>query len=190
MLCHAMVVLGIASGIHNHMFCELWNSILRKQGDGVISAADLRVILYIQASAAVDSIDLAEAPKQLQSQLDRVTLPVNASPFADAVSKVMVNTGFSHARNVSPFKSIPGLLTIDLACVDHKIAVECDGPEHYLHVLGNSTTRVETGPTKAKRRILQSLGWKVINLDWNEAIENQVSEQWLRGKLLDANADM
>ena len=102
----------------------------------------------------------------------------------------MVNIGFSHVRNVSPFKSFPGLLAIDLACVDRKIAVECNVPKHFLHVLGNSTMRVENGPTKAKRRILQSLGWKVINLDWNEAIENQVNEQWLRDKLFDANVDM
>ena len=102
----------------------------------------------------------------------------------------MVNTGFSHERNVSPFESVPGLLTIDLACVDRKIAVECNVPKHFLHVLGNSTMRVENGPTKAKRRLLQCLGWKVINLDWNDAIENQVSEQWLMSKVLDASVDL
>ena len=78
----------------------------------------------------------------------------------------------------------------ELACEDRKIAVECDGPEHFLQVLGNETLRVENGPTKAKCRILQILGWTVINLDRNEVINNQVNEQWLRDKLLDANVDL
>lgn len=183
--CGAMAVLDMYSGVHSRMYFEIWNSILRTAESNTISEADLRTIVYIQMTANLPDIDLPKPPEHLQSQLDQFKLPVFSSMFSNAVSRTLFGMGFSHAQNVSPSESIPaGVLLIDLACVDRMIAVECNAPERWLSVLGKSDTRVEEGLTKAKRRILQSLGWKVINLDRDEAIKNGTSKQWLRDRLL------
>ena len=73
-------------------------------------------------------------------------------------------------------------MSIDMACTDWKIAIECDGPSHYLTVLDGSGQSVENYSTKAKRRLLQRLGWKVVNLNWEEAARRQSSKKWLRGQ--------
>ena len=119
-------------------FANFGTGILQKSG-GYSGVADLRVILGIQAVAGIVGVDLAKPPEHLQRQLDQLELPVVPSKFADEVSTALLDMGFSHERTVSPVESMPpGLLPIDLACVDRMIAIECDGPEHFLQVLGNS----------------------------------------------------
>ena len=66
------------------------------------------------------------------------------------------------------------------------IVIECDGPSHYLSTIDGAEKNRENGPTKAKRRLLQEIGWNVINLSWMEACENQASEEWVRSKLSEA----
>eukprot|EP00978_Attheya_sp_CCMP212_P048281 scaffold497262_cov47-Attheya_sp.AAC.1 len=78
-----------------------------------------------------------------------------------------------------------------MACAKQKIAIEFDGPSHYLKSVGTGdVTRVENGATKAKRRFLERVGWKVINLnyqDWIEARQNKSNaNMFLKKKLSDA----
>lgn len=80
-----------------------------------------------------------------------------------------------------------GLLAIDMACTKRKIAIEFDGPSHFLKELKTGKlTRVEDGAIKSKRRYLQKLGWTVINLDYRdytEARKTKNEKDWLRQKL-------
>jgi very-short-patch-repair endonuclease len=65
-----------------------------------------------------------------------------------------------------------GMLAIDMACTKQKIAIEFDGPSHYLKSVGTGdVTRLENGATKAKRRFLERVGLKVINLNYQDWIE-------------------
>ena len=77
-------------------------------------------------------------------------------------------------------------MKIDIANRDQMIAIECDEPSCYVSLLGEVNATVESGPTIAKRLVLQKLGWTVINLNMAEAFAgNSVSKEWLRGKLSD-----
>ena len=76
------------------------------------------------------------------------------------------------------------------------IVIECDGPSHYLSTIDGAEKNRENGPTKAKRRLLQEIGWNVTNLSWNvinlswmEACEHQTSEEWVRAKLSEAGVE-
>ena len=144
-------------------------------------------MLYVEAVARVYGIALEDPPAELRTKLEGLKpSSVQSSNFEKQISARLFELGFDHQREVSPFEAAPGMLSIDMACTDRKIAIECDGPSHYLTVLDGSGRSVENGSTKAKRRLLQRLGWKVVNLNWEEAARNQSSKEWLRGKLVDA----
>ena len=53
----------------------------------------------------------------------------------------------------------------DFACVDDKIAIECDGPHHYLTQVGKGARLNygrEDGRAIVKRRPLAQKGWAVL----------------------------
>ena len=81
--------------------------------------------------------------------------------------------GLDHKNEVSPF--VDGVasefagdefMAIDIANINEKIAVEFDGPSHFLGFKG--TGRDPNGKTKMKLRLLKILGWKVVNIPWFE----------------------
>jgi len=104
------------------------------------------------------------------------------------VSQLLHETGFHHECEVAPDNSFSGgMLAIDFACLEQKVAIEFDGPWHYLKAVGSGKlTSTKNGATKAKRKYLEQLGWKVINIDYRDYIQaKSVSneKQWLREKI-------
>ncbi|KAJ8607233.1 hypothetical protein CTAYLR_010370 [Chrysophaeum taylorii] len=72
-------------------------------------------------------------------------------------------------------------LSLDMAQPDTKRAVEVDGPYHYLE-----RTRVETGSTRFKSRLLRRLGWNVVHVplfDWGTLDGEREQDSYLRAKL-------
>jgi hypothetical protein len=184
-VCYAIVVLDLRVASQSDMLANLWNDLLARQiNERPIE--ELQQVLYVQAFASAFGTELTSPPSVLQTQLDRVPFTTESSRFEKTVSSTLLDMGFSHQQEISPFESIPGMLSIDLACADRRIAIECDGPSHYLSVPGEAEDLIENGQTKAKRRLLQHLGWNVINLNWAEARQHDVSQEWLRGKLSNA----
>ena len=57
-------------------------------------------------------------------------------------------------------------MAIDMANLKDRIAIEFDGPSHFLGM--GQDGRVETGKTKMKSRLLKKLKWRVINIPWFE----------------------
>ena len=107
------------------------------------------------------------------------------------VSQLLHEIGFHHECEVSPNGLLSsGMFAIDFACLEQKVAIEFDGPSHYLKsVESGKLTSTENGATKAKRRYLEQLGWKVINIDYrdyNQAQHASTEKQWLR-ELLNAS---
>ena len=88
------------------------------------------------------------------------------------VSQLLHEIGFHHECEVSPDGSISGgMLAIDFACPERMIAIEFDGPSHFLKAVGSGKlTCTENGATKAKCRYLEQLGWTVINIDYRDYI--------------------
>jgi hypothetical protein len=59
------------------------------------------------------------------------------------------------------------MLAIDMACRKQMIGIEFDVPSHFLREVGaGEVLRIENGATKAKRRFLERLGWKVVNIQY------------------------
>jgi hypothetical protein len=67
-----------------------------------------------------------------------------------------------------------------------KVAVEVDGPSHFIRKSGESQGRSANGATMMKRRHLGLLGYSVVPVpywEWNELRGTQAKEAYLRGKL-------
>ena len=65
------------------------------------------------------------------------------------------------------------MFSLDLAQPESKVAVEVDGPWHYLKDV-SSGENVVNGATRFKTRVLRSLGWTVAHisfLDWDHKSE-------------------
>ena len=65
--------------------------------------------------------------------------------------------------------------SLDLAQPDAKLAVEVDGPSHYLTDLSSGEIIIN-GPTRFKARQLRSFGWTVAHisyLDWDHKFESE-----------------
>eukprot|EP00520_Triparma_pacifica_P015110 CAMPEP_0118643390 /NCGR_PEP_ID=MMETSP0785-20121206/6366_1 /TAXON_ID=91992 /ORGANISM="Bolidomonas pacifica, Strain CCMP 1866" /LENGTH=675 /DNA_ID=CAMNT_0006535051 /DNA_START=153 /DNA_END=2176 /DNA_ORIENTATION=+ len=87
-----------------------------------------------------------------------------ATRFERNIANDLARFGFSgFETEVSPFDNGEGgkLLKIDIAWKEEKVALELDGPTHFL-----SPSNKRDGPTKAKKRLLKSLGWKVLNISY------------------------
>ena len=114
----------------------------------------------------------------------------SVSKSSEEISKLLQEIGFHHELEVSPDSTMTGgMMAIDMACKERKIAVEYDGPSHYLKAVGSGVrTSTENGATKAKRRFLEQLGWNVINIDYREhdrVRRTPKEKQWLRMMLKD-----
>jgi RAP domain len=84
------------------------------------------------------------------------------------------------------------IITIDIANIEKKIAIEVDGPSHYNICINTKQVLVDNnciisnrlqyepnGSTLFKRRLLQQMGWNVIIVpywDWN-AMHGDTSKQ-------------
>jgi hypothetical protein len=74
--------------------------------------------------------------------------------------------GFDHENEVSPFpdSSNSVFMAIDMASREEKVAIEFDGPSHFVRKLDGSFRH--NGRTLAKTRLLKALGWTVIRIPW------------------------
>jgi hypothetical protein len=102
------------------------------------------------------------------------------------VSLLLNEVGFEH-QEVSPFDNdgYSTLLSIDMANTEQMIAIEFDGPQHFVTDVSTGELS-ENGSTTAKRWFLEQLGWKVINVrftDWDNAGDKEEKKDFLR-KLL------
>jgi hypothetical protein len=185
-VCYAFAILDINQ---SSLLAKVWQALVERT-IGNLPVEELIQILYVEACASVYGIELASPLPDLRRQLDSVPFPNMSSDFEQEVSKALFDIGFSHQQGFSPFQSTQGLLAIDMACPDRMIAIEYDGPRHYVSMPGDSENLIESGPTKSKRRLLQQLGWMVINLNWAEASQHQMSHEWVRTKLTEAGVDL
>merc|ERR1711981_860366 len=84
------------------------------------------------------------------------------------------------------------LFKINIAWCREKVALELDGPWHYLKKLGKGGSGSEIGerdgPTIAKERLLKRLGWRVISFSYLQKEEKEAmiaeEKEQLWGKLL------
>ena len=125
------------------LLVKLWNNKLIERTTCDFPDEELAQTCYIRQVQACASIGVMALnwqvcpPSYLRTQLDRVKFlfqlnrPALKSKNQTPFSAHPISPPTRIFSNLNPFLS-PGLRSIDIACPDHMIAIECDGPSHYL----------------------------------------------------------
>ena len=152
-------------------------------------------------------------------------LNLTTSSFQEVVSDAFRRIGFDHSQEhvittkglseeygVDLLEEYSEVLSIDIADVEARIAIEVDGPAHYLCQIDQglendgitklSRGKLEyefgwrgelqrmNGPTALKHRLLTALGWKVISLpfwEWSKVDGDPKAEENYCRHLLESN---
>ena len=154
--------------------------------------------------AKTQGVDLPVTPQFIAQCQQTMQSNRIVSALSIEVSQWLTEIGFVHECEVVPDDTVllptgaANMLAIDFANRESKVAVELDVPSHFLkHLevpqseddwqhLGDWT---ENGPTRAKRRYLQHMGWTVIHLhyrDYQQAKREDHVKLWLTEKVLQA----
>ena len=169
------------------MLAKLWDRAIELFASDVdFIDEELQQLSQTLIFAEADGIKVPQMPQRMAKRMELVRNSVDesVSHSSKQVSQLLHEIGFHHECEVSPDGSISGgMLAIDFACPEQKIAIEYDGPSHFLKAVGSGKlTCTESGATKAKRRYLEQLGWKVINIDYRDSDQAQrasIGKQWL-----------
>jgi hypothetical protein len=85
-------------------------------------------------------------------------------------------------------------ISLDMAQPASKVAVEFDGPKHYLVGASDDvSTRAFDGTTKSKERLLRRLGWTVVRVPyfaWSRLRSSADREAYLRNRMISAGGSM
>lgn len=197
-ICYALAVLDLMVEYQKSL-AYFWESLVSKCPQE-IAKMELCQLVQVEVFASKVGISLKDPPPELRTRMDIVKHSTNPadlqSSYQKKVSSLLSSIGFSHDNEVSSLceTGSGGILPIDIACRERKVAIECDGPSHFLIASGSGrVTRVENGPTRAKRLFLERSGWTVINLryqDWMIVRGNKLEEKlFLRERLLEGGVD-
>jgi hypothetical protein len=135
---------------------------------------DLRQLAQTKIFAGACHVKLPVCPEvmKLIKEALKASSGINntVSNGAIRVSNCLKSISFDHECEVTPSSDfLGGFMAIDFACKDRKVAIEFDGPSHFLKAIGSGKlTTQRNGRTQAKRRLLKLLGWSVISLDYRE----------------------
>jgi hypothetical protein len=208
----------VYTGLFGRGSHEDFGAMCSLHGDPGLQRQAIISSIYVQAAMDLrqERLDLQLPPdfpdgwgRQVSTSQDddnsetMVELSVSTSKIQREVSSALNRIGFPHVQEhiismaelasagvrVSP-KPMP-ILSIDVANLEDRIAVEVDGPSHFLSIidavydtggyskLTNGKLEYQfcwsdeqhsmNGPTLLKQRLLTLLGWKVIHLkfwDW------------------------
>jgi hypothetical protein len=168
-VCWALVILDLTDQ-HGRLLQSLWaramyvDDVEALGKDAVLQL--VQVEMHAKASGIVLREKVGEGLRRRMVEACEMLELGDQHPNDDELSRLLRELGFEHEREVSPVDEEVGMmLSIDMACRERMVAVEYDGSYHYL-----SSGR-ENGRTVAKRRLLERLGWKVVNIPWYDNVE-------------------
>jgi hypothetical protein len=137
---------------------------------------------YLDAAFAVSPFDNSRAADfSVQLLLALRRMEAGSTPYSSklhqSVSETLKSMQIPHINEVPVFG---GVYHLDIVISDPSnaspgcIAIEVDGPSHFLHLARQGTARYLkfNAETRLKRRLLKRLGWKVVSLPytrWNSA---------------------
>ena len=101
------------------------------------------------------------AMAELRTAAVRNTI-ITKSTSQEQVSAALERVGWSHEYEYTTAEG----LSLDMAQPSTQIAVEFDGPHHYVMMPDGKLE--QSGKTLAKVRLLQATGWKVFSVPWFE----------------------
>lgn len=189
-LCYSMAILNLVH-MHESLFRALWKRAMQIQWDSVKNEGRIQLLqAFLMVSKEMD----LEPPKEWITSSVPWMVDTKESLAQKEMSELLVDLGIAHEVEACPLESedivVPGLLAIDAACRGQWLAIEFDGPSHFLRRVGTTyMPEIEKGPTKAKRRFLEGLGWTVVNIryfEWAKAETREARKALILEKLIAA----
>jgi hypothetical protein len=187
--CFAIVV-GGCSQRFSVLLASLWDRAIQMSTLDRFNDSELSQLAQSMLFARADGTELPEVPQNLLGKMNLAMKRDNkATKSQEEIFQLLGALGVPCELEVSPVPNtdMGGMLAIDVACKEEKIAIEFDGPWHFLNELGSGkVSQTENGTTRAKRQFLENLGWTVINIDYRDWIKAKSSgneKHWLRKKL-------
>jgi RAP domain len=192
-LCFAIAIVGRVVESQT-LLLQLWDRAIQLYAeDAMFTDEQCWQMEQTAIFARAWGVELSPCPVAMAKSMEQAMAAKNAKDNAlsrgsKEVSKILTDIGFDHECEVPPDSNIVGgMMAIDFACTRRKVAIEYDGEWHFLRALGSGElTFQQDGSTKAKRRLLEQLGWTVINLDFREymtACDMSKETEWIRAEL-------
>ena len=196
-LCNLLYSFAIAGKLNDAMQA-LWNEAMRRH-IGAFNEKDWHQLevarLFADAETSLEfKVDDPIRVERLRAASNNVD--DSSGRFEEDVAMELQRFGYEgFKREVSPWEEEGEggeLFKIDIAWRREKVALELNGPWHYLKKLvkdgAGSEIGGRDGPTIAKERLLKRLGWRVINFSYLQANEKHLmtteEKEQLWGKLL------
>jgi len=194
-LCNILWSLAVARRIkENERSVEvLWKEVNKRDVDSFVQKG-LRQLKLTTLFASCEGVKL-KAGEGHQQKMDETALHASADgtgEFEENIAKELVRFGFTgFRREISPFAGEEGgeLLKIDMAFEKEQVALELDGPSHFLKSMeekGDGEEPRRDGQTSAKSRLMESLGWQVFRHGYlsdrklNKMPEEKRREFWVK----------
>ena len=167
---------------------------MHRRDENMFEEKNWRQLKLVSLFAGVEGMKL-EAGEGHQQKMDEAALFPDGGGtgrFEEDIAWDLVGYGFiGLKRGMSPFAGEEGgeLLKIDIAFEKERVALELDGPTHFLKSLeekGEGEEPRRDGPTKAKTRLMESLRWQVFrhsylsNMKLKRMPEEKRREFWVK----------
>jgi hypothetical protein len=166
-LCWSLAILNLVRQ-HEALAQLIWERVTTTDEASFVRDGMLQLVQFEVHAKSSGVVLASPVPRALRQRMVEAAANYSISSqsrFQDNTSDLLKEIGFDHEQEVSPIADVEGeLMAIDIACKKGMIAIECDGPQHYL-----SSGR-DSGRTVAKRRLLESSGWKLINVSYRDEV--------------------
>jgi len=147
-------------------------------------------LFYAAAPIEEPNLNLEPPPESLLGQIEAAaaTQGVTVSQSHQEISDTLTELNIDHKKEVSPFEgsnvtfNTSTMLNIDIeiSTENEKVAIEFNGPNHYIQFDGRD---FENGTTKFKQRLLAKLNFTVVSIHWDDyrkAKEANTHKEFLR----------
>ena len=168
----------------------LWSAVFAEDAAHVLSWEEWTMLRQVQLAFDLDAgesgapplaaVNLA-AQKQNASTIERAwnePLATGARPsfLQREVSTQLRGLGWSHSEELVVDDALGAL---DMGCPHERVAVEFDGPSHFVRCVERPGVERDSGPTKWKAHVVRTLGWRCARVHYYE---------WLQARALGAGA--
>jgi hypothetical protein len=143
------------------------------------SLESIAMLLQVYMHSKVEGVmldDISDAVKQDMVRHAQRHYSNNRGTNEVKYSDILSSLGYEIKKQHSVVKDLNGVgewMALDIVIEEKRIGFEYDGIHHYLTDLSDLNDGVvvlnqgkETGQTVAKRRIIESEGWTIINIPW------------------------
>ena len=184
-ICNALwsiAMLGLARE-KEFMLKTIWDRAC-KTDPKLFNNASMGQLYQVTVHARVDGLMLQPVSSVLRGNMAAAMKALVDVPSKSQVeySSLLRQIGFRHISEVPalpPEEDAAGFLSIDMADMERKIAIEYDGAPHFLTDLKEDSKQNhgrENGQSTAKRRLLEKMGWKVLNIPFHVNVDmNKIS---------------